>query len=220
MSELSGLARKRGIWSLRRRRSRLSLSVKRPLDADIVIDLIVWHGLCPWNTTPFRWRSSHCMVMPCSGEYLAGRLYGFHSPGVDRIGPHLLETRHDGLTGSKPTVQRLLIDFGELACQVNDIVLQPDNNIFFPALTQFRYIDSVLGGGHRIIKEGAIVFFPHHWIIVLFEGVRPKRRKTADKIPQGRELFTAAMSGETGPMSDESVQTKPYLLEPRVIELI
>ena len=78
MSELSGLARKRGIWSLRRRRSRLSLSVKRPLDADIVIDLIVWHGLCPWNTTPFRWRSSHCMVMPCSGEYLAGRLYGVH----------------------------------------------------------------------------------------------------------------------------------------------
>ncbi|WP_207636935.1 hypothetical protein [Oscillibacter sp. 1-3] len=77
-----------------------------------------------------------------------------------------------------------------------------------------------MGGGYRIIKEGAIVFFPHHWIIVLFEGVRPKCCKTADKIPQGRELFTAAMSGETGPMSDESVQTKPYLLEPRVIELI
>ena len=31
MSELSGLARKRVIWSLRRRRGRLSLSEKRPL---------------------------------------------------------------------------------------------------------------------------------------------------------------------------------------------
>lgn len=38
MSELSGLARKRGIWSLRRRRSRLSLSVKRPLDADSLLN--------------------------------------------------------------------------------------------------------------------------------------------------------------------------------------
>lgn len=138
-----------------------------------------------------------------SAKYWPESLWGFL--GLGCLFPGLAEICGDGFTGRKAPVKRFLVDLRELACHVDDVILQTDQDIFFPVLTKFRRLAAVSNIRYRFIKQGAILRLPFYGVIC-FGVLRPVSRETANQITEDGQLLLFAMGGEVSSMFDEPME--------------
>lgn len=66
--------------------------------------------------------------------------------------PRLPKACGNGLTGRKAAVKGLLVDHLKLLCFFDDVILQPGQDIYLPAVTQYRHLTAILRIKYRLVK--------------------------------------------------------------------